>query len=102
MPHEKIYLLEPDYATPEAKDAAGLWVPKGAMFQWGPYGEGDGSAAVGLGIGNFGETPEDRERVESGQGTQQDMFMLWFNRSQLNAIIRTARRARNAAYGTDE
>lgn len=102
MPHHKIYLPEPDYLTKEAAEEAGPWSPKGIMFQWGTYGEQDGSAAVGIGTGNFVETPEDIARVNSSGGKLEDMVMLWFNRSQLNESIRILRRARTAAYGIDE
>lgn len=102
MPHHKIYLPEPDFLTKEAAAEAGPWKPKGLMVQWGPYGENDGSAAVGIGTGNFVETDDDIKRVNSGGGTLEDMMMLWFNRAQLNEVIRTVRRARTAAYGADE
>ena len=102
VPHQKIYLPEPEYATKDTADDAGLWKPKGLMIQWGPYGEQDGAPAVGIGTGDFGETDEDMERINSGKGTLQDMMMLWFSRSQVNEAIRALRRARTAAYGADE
>lgn len=102
MPHHKIYLPEPDSLTKDSADAAGLWKPKGTMIQWGPYGEQDGSPAVGIGTGDFVETDQDIDRVNNGGGKLNDMMMIWFNRSHVNEIMRTLRRARNAAYGVDE
>jgi hypothetical protein len=102
MPHEKICLPGPDFLTKEAADASPLWKPKGLMVQWGPYGESDGSPAVGIGTGDFVEADQDIERVNNGGGVLEDMMMVWFNRSLVNRVIRTLRRARNAAYGVDE
>jgi hypothetical protein len=102
MPHHKIYLPEPDHLTKEAAEAAEPWKPQGVMIQWGPYGECDGSPAVGIGTGHFVETEEDIARINKGGGVLKDMMMLWFNRSDINGTIRTLRRARNAAYGLDE
>lgn len=103
MPHEKIEIPEPSWATPQTAEQAAaqaeaskLWIPQGLMVQWGPYGETDGAPAVGIGTGHFREPGDDRERKP------EDMMMLWFNRSQVNHAIRTLRRARVAAYGADE
>lgn len=103
MPHEKILLSPPDYADPKVGEAAAkLWVPQGLMVQWGPYGETDGAPAVGIGTGHMAEDTESMDRVNSGGGKLEDMYMMWFNRSYINRIIRTLRRARTAAYGADE
>lgn len=109
MPHHKILIPAPEWATPQTSEAADelkasgkLWVPQGLMVQWGPYGEQDGAPAVGIGSGHMQESDEDIARIERGEGKLQDMYMLWFTRSQINETIRTLRRARNAAYGTDE
>lgn len=106
MPHEKILIQPPDWATPDAQkaweQAHGLWRPQGLMIQWGPYGESDGAAAVGIGSGMFNESDTDIQRINSGGGKLEDMMMMWFNRSQVNAVIRTLRRARTGAYGADE
>lgn len=103
MPHQKIYLPEPQYATKEVAEAAGLWRPRGLMVQWRPFDEiTETPGAVGIATGVFHETDEDKQRVERGETTIEDMFMEWFDRYQLNRIVSTLRRARNAAYGADE
>lgn len=106
MPHEKIVLQAPDWQSADAQaaweKAHGVWVPKGLMIQWGPYGENDGAPAVGIASGRFVESDVDIARVNSGGGKLEDQMMEWFNRSEINQIIRILRRARTSAYGADE
>jgi hypothetical protein len=102
MPHERISIQPPDYLTKELEDAAGPWKSKGLMVQWGPYGEHDGSPAVGISTGDFVDNEDDVKRVNGGGGKLEDAMMLWFNRAQLNKVISLLRRARNSAYGADE
>lgn len=104
MPHEKITIPNPGHLNPDGSEseASKLWVPKGLMVQWGPYGEQDGSPSVGIGTGDFEDSEERIQRINSGGGKLEDMMMLWFNRSQVNQAIRLLRRARNAVYGVDE
>jgi len=99
--HEKISIPIPDYATPQVAKEAGPWIPKGLKVQWSHYGEHDGSPAVGIGTGDF--LPDDAGSGDPDDGgKREEMFTLWFNRSQVNHIIRALRRARKSAYGEDE
>lgn len=102
MPHEKILIPEPHYATKEQADQAGLWVPQGLMVQWGPHRQDDQYQGVGIATGHLNSSDSDMQRINNGGGKLEDAMMMWFTRSQVNAAIRLLRRARTAVYGADE
>ncbi len=105
MPFAVIEVPSPTYATPQLKIDADLWIPKGVKVQWGgsqPDPLDSGECGVGIGVGNFTEGPAAEKRYAEGRTSHEDMMMLWFNRTQINEVIKILRRARTATYGSDE